>query len=263
MRQCAIYTRVSTEEQVERYSLEAQKEVLTRWAEVLGYEVAATYTDPGYSGAQEDRPALTRLLADAQEGRFAVVLVYRLDRLARKVRLAYDLIERLEQCGVGLMSYSEPNINTTTSIGKAVLGIMAVFAEWERDTFAERSRLGLRKAAQSGRYLGGIVPYGYTVEDGRLTPQPEEAAVVRQIFTWVAERGWSTERVARSSTAWAYLPSTGVRGAGCGGDAPPGSGGEAGCCASSRTARISGSTPTASAPASLSPIWCRWRYRPW
>jgi len=197
MRQCAIYTRVSTEEQVERYSLEAQKEVLTRWAEVLGYEVAATYTDPGYSGAQEDRPALTRLLADAQEGRFAVVLVYRLDRLARKVRLAYDLIERLEQCGVGLMSYSEPNINTTTSIGKAVLGIMAVFAEWERDTFAERSRLGLRKAAQSGRYLGGIVPYGYTVEDGRLTPQPEEAAVVRQIFTWVAERGWSTERVAQ------------------------------------------------------------------
>jgi site-specific DNA recombinase len=95
------------------------------------------------------------------------------------------------------MSYSEPNINTTTPIGKAVLGIMAVFAEWERDTFAERSRLGLRKAAQSGKYLGGIVPYGYTLENGRLTPHPDEAAVVQQMFTWVAERGWSTERVAR------------------------------------------------------------------
>lgn len=197
VQRCALYTRVSTEEQVERYSLEAQQEVLTRWAGVLGYEVAATYTDPGYSGAQEDRPALTRLLADAQEGRFAVVLVYRLDRLARKVRLAYDLIERLERCGVGLMSYSEPNINTTTSIGKAVLGIMAVFAEWERDTFAERSRLGMHKAARMGKYLGGIVPYGYTVEDGRLAPLPEEAAVVQQMFAWVAERGWSTERVAQ------------------------------------------------------------------
>ncbi|MER3444933.1 MAG: recombinase family protein [Meiothermus sp.] len=98
---------------------------------------------------------------------------------------------------MGLMSYSEPNINTTTPIGKAVLGIMAVFAEWERDTFAERSRLGLRKAAQSGKYLGGIVPYGYTVEEGRLTPHPEEAVVVQQMFTWVAERGWSTDRVAR------------------------------------------------------------------
>ena len=194
---CALYTRVSTEEQVERYSLEAQREVLGRWAEALGYEVAETYTDPGYSGAQEDRPGLARLLADAQGGRFRVVLVYRLDRLARKVRLAYDLIERLEGSGVGLMSYSEPSINTTTPIGKAVLGIMAVFAEWERDTFAERSRLGLRKAAQSGKYLGGIVPYGYTVEDGRLAPHPEEAAVVQQMFAWVAERGWSTERVAR------------------------------------------------------------------
>lgn len=197
MKRCALYTRVSTEEQVERYSLEAQREVLERWAGALGYEVADTYTDPGYSGAQEDRPGLARLLTDAREGRFSVVLVYRLDRLARKVRLAYDLIERLEACGVGLMSYSEPNINTTTPIGKAVLGIMAVFAEWERDTFAERSRLGLRKAAQSGKYLGGIVPYGYTVEGGRLSPHPEEAVVVQQMFAWVAERGWSTERVAR------------------------------------------------------------------
>jgi len=197
VRRCALYTRVSTEEQVERYSLEAQREVLSRWAGVLGYEVVETYTDPGYSGAQEDRPALKRLLADAREGRFEGVLVYRLDRLARRVRLAYELIERLEEYGVGLMSYSEPSINTTTPIGKAVLGIMAVFAEWERDTFAERSRLGMRKAAQSGRYLGGIVPYGYTVEDGRLAPLPEEAAVVRQMFAWVAERGWSTERVAQ------------------------------------------------------------------
>ncbi|MBT1582382.1 recombinase family protein, partial [Klebsiella pneumoniae] len=88
----------------ERYSLEAQREVLGRWAEALGYEVAETYTDPGYSGAQEDRPGLARLLADAQGGRFQVVLVSRLDRLARKVRLAYDLIERLEGSGVGLMS---------------------------------------------------------------------------------------------------------------------------------------------------------------
>lgn len=194
---CALYTRVSTEEQVERYSLDAQREVLERWASALGYEVVETYTDPGYSGALEDRPGLKRLLSDASEKRFAVVLVYRLDRLARKVRLAYDLIERLEDSGVGLMSYSEPNINTTTPIGKAVLGIMAVFAEWERDTFAERSRLGIRKAAQSGRFLGGIVPYGYTIQDGRLAPQPEEAAVVQQMFAWVVERGWSTERVAR------------------------------------------------------------------
>jgi len=194
---CALYTRVSTEEQVERYSLEAQREVLERWASALGYEVVETYTDPGYSGAQEDRPGLARLLEAAREKRFEVVLVYRLDRLARKVRLAYDLIERLEACGVGLMSYSEPSINTTTPIGKAVLGIMAVFAEWERDTFAERSRLGMRKAARMGKYLGGIVPYGYTVEDGRLVPHPEEAAVVQQVFTWVAERGWSTERVAK------------------------------------------------------------------
>jgi site-specific DNA recombinase len=193
---CAIYTRVSTEEQVERYSLETQREVLSRWAEALGHEVVDTYVDPGYSGALEDRPGLNRLLADAKDRRFDVLLIYRLDRLARKVRLAYDLIERLENAGVGLMSYAEPNINTTTPIGKAVLGIMAVFAEWERDTFAERSRLGIRKAIRMGKYFGGVVPYGYTVENSRLALHPDEAAVVAQMFTWVAEKGWSTNRVA-------------------------------------------------------------------
>jgi len=178
------YSRVSTLEQAgqDRHSLEAQRDALGRYAAALDYTVVGTYTDPGYSGATIERPDLTRLIEDARSKKFDVVLVYRLDRLARRVQLAYELIEILESCGVAMMSYAEPSINTTTPMGKATLGMMAIFAEWERDTFIERSRLGMRKAVEKGHFSGGVVAYGYEVIEKRLVIHPEEAEVVREVY---------------------------------------------------------------------------------
>ena len=211
------YCRVSTDEQAERHSLGAQEDALTRYAEAMNFTLAGSYVDPGYSGANAERPGLTQLLHHAAEKRFDVVLVYRLDRLARRVQLAYNLIEELSTNGVALKSYAEPMIDTTTPMGKAILGMMAVFAEWERDTFIQRSQLGLRKAIEKGKYSGGIVAYGYAVNEGRLVIQPEEAEVVRLVFRLCTERGWSTIRIAEELTRLGYptkyqLDGRGVRG---------------------------------------------------
>ncbi len=201
MIRAALYTRVSTDEQVGNHSLEAQLATLERYASAQGYEVVHAYTDPGHSGATAERPDLQRLLRAAEVRAFDGLLVYRLDRLARRVQLAYSLIEELGKHGVALKSFAEPMIDTTNPIGKAILGMMAVFAEWERDTFIERSQHGLRKAVEKGKYAGGIVAYGYSVEDGVLVEHPESADVVRLIFQLCVEHGLSTIRIAEHLTA--------------------------------------------------------------
>ncbi|WP_339096239.1 recombinase family protein [Deinococcus sp. VB142] len=196
----AIYTRVSTEEQTENYSLEAQASILKAFADQQGSVVVAEYVDAGQSGTKLERPALTRLLADAQAKQFDTVLIYRLDRLARRTHLAYSIIQQLADAGVGVRSYSEPQIDSTTPMGKVALGVTAIFAELERDTFLQRSKDGMRKAVEKGYYTGGIVAYGYKVEDRRLVIHEEEAEVVRMIFGWCVERRWSNIKIAAELT---------------------------------------------------------------
>lgn len=197
MKRCATYARVSSAEQVENTSLDNQAAKLDALADSMGLTVARRYVDPGHSGAKRDRPGLTQLLADAQAGLFDVVLVYRLDRLARSTYLAYSIIQELADLGVGVRSASEPQIDSTTPMGRMSLGVTAVFAELERDIFMQRSREGTRRAVERGQYAGGIVAYGYTVKDKRLVIHPEEAKIVRMVFGWCVERGWSTVRIAQ------------------------------------------------------------------
>ncbi|MDO4246863.1 MAG: recombinase family protein [Deinococcus sp.] len=200
MTRAAIYTRVSTEEQTENYSLEAQASILKAFADQQGSVVVAEYVDAGQSGTKLERPALTRLLADAQAKQFDTVLIYRLDRLARRTHLAYSIIQQLADCGAGVRSYSEPQIDSTTPMGKVALGVTAIFAELERDTFLQRSKDGMRKAVEKGYYTGGIVAYGYKVEDRRLVIHEEEAEVIRMIFGWCVERRWSNIKIAAELT---------------------------------------------------------------
>lgn len=195
----AIYTRVSTEEQTENYSLETQASILADFTDSQNLTIVRQYVDAGYSGTKLDRPALKELLVDAKDGLFETVLIYRLDRLARSTRLAYTIIEQLMDSGVGVRSYSEPQIDSTTPMGKVSLGVTAIFAELERDTFIQRSKDGIRKAAESGHYVGGIVAYGYHVVNKKLAIHEEEAEVIRMIFAWT-EKGWTTVRIADELT---------------------------------------------------------------
>jgi len=198
----ALYARVSTEEQAKNFSIETQLDQLHRYCQQHGYEVAEEYIDPGFSGTTLQRPALSKLLKDAQVKRFDCVVVYKLDRLFRSNRHMYNTIFEWEELGIALASVTEP-FDTTTTMGKAYLGMASTFAEWERNTFIERSRDGMRKAIEKGQYSGGIVAYGYRLnpDTKQLEIDEQEAKVVRDMFSWLINDKMSCYTIAQMLNA--------------------------------------------------------------
>ena len=158
----AAYLRVSTEEQAEQgISIPAQKARITAYCQAQGWNLYNFYIDDGYSGKNLDRPAMQKLIADAKDQAFAAIVVIKLDRLSRRQKDVLYLIEDVfEPNYVGFKSVSEP-FDTTTPFGKAAIGMMAVFAQLERETIIERVKEAKKEAARQGRFMGGPVPYGY------------------------------------------------------------------------------------------------------
>ncbi|NMP21859.1 recombinase family protein [Sulfobacillus harzensis] len=180
----ALYCRVSTLEQSsEGLSLGAQEDRCRAFAHAKGWQVVQVYVDGGASGKSLDRPAMRRLLADAQQRVFDTVLFYRLDRLSRRQRdILYLLEEVFNPLGIGIQSATEP-FDTTTPMGKAMLGMLAVFAQLERETIVERTKMGRAQSLKLGRWQGGKVPYGYRrTGRGQLAPDPVTAPIVRSLF---------------------------------------------------------------------------------
>lgn len=183
----ALYTRVSTLEQANKgFSLDAQREKLSAYAKSQGYEIFDVYEDDGYSGKDLVRPAVTRLLEHIKAHLVDVVIVYRLDRLTRRVRDIIELLDDvLEPNGVKLYSLHE-QIDVSSPFGRAALKINATFSELERETITERMVMGKEQAIRSGKWLapGKKLPFGY-----RKNPTtnfyeviPEEADMVRKIY---------------------------------------------------------------------------------
>jgi site-specific DNA recombinase len=188
----ALYLRVSSEEQRDRETIEIQREFLSEYCKLYGLEVAANYADDGVSGTLgvHERPEGRRLLDDAATGKFDAVIVYRLDRLGRKLLVTVEAHDRLQEAGVALLSATEA-IDTSTPSGRLIFQMLASFAEYDRQSIIERTRAGLRRAFKNGRH-GGVIPYGYDIApDGAFVVVEEEAAVVRQIITNIAEGGSS------------------------------------------------------------------------
>jgi site-specific DNA recombinase len=180
----AGYVRVSTDEQArEGCSLDNQEARIRAYAESQEWELVEMYREEGFSGKTTDRPQLQRLLADVKARWVDVVLVYRVDRLTRKQKDLWFLLEDVfEKHKVGFKSVVEP-FDTTTAQGKAFLGMLAVFAQLERDTIAERTKDALANKIANGENVGAPA-YGYKVEDGKLVPVPEEQevlALIRQL----------------------------------------------------------------------------------
>lgn len=178
----ALYLRVSTQEQTENYSIEAQRERLEAYCKSKGWTVYNTYVDGGYSGANMDRPALQQMLSDLPN--IDVVLVYRLDRLSRSQRDTLTLIEDyFLTANVDFVSITE-TLDTSTPFGKAMIGILSVFAQLERETITERMRLGQIKRAEEGlAAMGGDYdPAGYARQEGQLIIKPDEAEHIRTTF---------------------------------------------------------------------------------
>lgn len=209
---CAIYTRKSTEEglQQEFNSLDAQREAgeaFIKSQQHEGWECVPTqYDDGGFTGANMDRPALRRLLADIEAGKIDCVVVYKVDRLSRSLLDFGKIIEAFDRHNVSFVSVTQA-FNTATSMGRLILNVLLSFAQFEREMISERTRDKIAAARRKGKWSGGMPVLGYNVVQSKLVVDPGEAEKVRQIFDLYLERqsmlavanelesrGWTTKR---------------------------------------------------------------------
>ena len=186
----AIYVRVSTEEQAtEGFSIHAQKDKLTKYAEVSDYNIVDYYIDDGISGKNlNERPEVTRLINDVKSGKINNVLVYKLDRLTRSVKDLIYLIELFDKYNCTFNSQTE-KIDTSNAVGRMFVKIIGIFAEFERENLAERVTFGYEQKTKEGNYTNcnGVFGYDYLVGKGKLIINKEEAYYVRKIYEWYLE----------------------------------------------------------------------------
>lgn len=182
MKRAALYIRVSTLEQAqEGYSVGEQKERLIAYCKAKDWIIADIYVDGGYTGSNLKRPGIQKLITETDK--FDLVLVYKLDRLSRSQRDTLYLIEEVFRPNdVDFISMQE-SFDTSTPFGKAMVGLLAVFAQLEREQIKERTRMGRVARAKTGLYHGGgNIPIGYDYKDGHLVVNPYEAEQVRMIY---------------------------------------------------------------------------------
>jgi len=193
---CAIYTRKSTEEGLEQSfnTLDAQREASEAYIlsqQLEGWTVLRQkYDDGGFTGANMDRPALKRLLADVESGVVNCVVVYKVDRLTRSLLDFSRIIEVFDRHGVTFVSVTQ-QFNTTNSLGRLTLHILLSFAQFEREMISERTRDKMRAARRKGKWVGGNPVLGYDIgpQGGVLILNPEESQQVREIFGLYLEYG--------------------------------------------------------------------------
>lgn len=206
MEKVAVYCRVSTEEQKQKQSIETQTEYAKQYCQREGYLMVDCYEDNGVSGTIpfEERKASNRLLQDAKIGKFKTVLVYKLDRLGRDLQIILETVFKLNALGVHIKSMTE-TLDRSNAQGRFIFNLFANMAEWEKEQIRDRTIDGKYRKARSGRFPGGIVPYGYRLTSDKLFEIDETqiagnslspAEVVRQIFKWIGEEGMSTIAVA-------------------------------------------------------------------
>jgi site-specific DNA recombinase len=190
----ALYLRISTDEEHQPFSLEAQRLKLEACVPTQpGWVHTATYEDQ-VSGAKASRPELDRAMRDAKLGRFDVLLVYRVDRFARSLKVLVHLLEEMETAGVAFRSATEP-IDTSTATGRMLVQLLGVFAEFERATIIDRVVNGMERKAARGGWPGGRLPYGLRLDDeGRLATVPEEFSTVERVFTRYADESSAARR---------------------------------------------------------------------
>ena len=187
MNKVALYVRVSTTSQLEEgYSIEEQKAKLESYCDIKDWHVYKVYTDGGFSGSTTERPALEQLVQDAKSKLFDTVLVYKLDRLSRSQKDTLYLIEDVFlKNNIEFVSLLE-NFDTSTPFGRAVIGLLSVFAQLEREQIKERMQLGKLGRAKSGKsMMWAKTSYGYNYdkETGSMTVNEYEALAIKEIFT--------------------------------------------------------------------------------
>ncbi len=209
----ATYIRVSSEEQVEGYSLDAQTRAVKLYAEAHDWEIVHQYRDEGKSARSDDlakRPAFAKMLADAEAGRFDVLVVHKLDRFSRNLRMTLETLERLNNANVAFVSISE-SMDFSTPIGKVILATLGAFAQYYSDNLSHETKKGKQERKRQGLY-NGFLPFGVMKNDGGIpVPNPESYPGLLLAFQSAAE-GCSDREVTDILNAAGYRTS-GNRGA--------------------------------------------------
>lgn len=170
---------------MEGYSIEAQKEFLLNYAKAKEFTEYEYYIDGGFSGKDLERPAIQKLIKDVKNRKIDCVIVFKLDRISRSQKDTLYLIEEVfNKYHVGFVSIRE-NFDTTSPFGKAMVGILSIFAQLERETILERTKIGIQKRAENGYWKGGgkdPFPYAYDKNTGTLIPIPEQVELLHKMI---------------------------------------------------------------------------------
>src|SRR6201747_2125995 len=191
---CAIYTRVSTDQGLDQdfNSLDAQYEASQSYIKSQAHAgwqlIRSRYDDGGYSGGSTERPALQQLLTDIRARKLDVIVVYKVDRLTRSLADFAKLVELFDAHGVSFVSVTQ-QFNTTTSMGRLTLNVLLSFAQFEREVTSERIRDKIAASKRKGLWVGGNLPLGYEMKEGKIAVVEEEAELVRSIYRRYLELG--------------------------------------------------------------------------
>ena len=200
----AIYIRVSTLDQAERgYSLDAQEKALRKWCEDHGHEVFFLYADRGISAKDIlHRPEMRHLLEDAKRHKFDIVIFWALSRFTRSVQDLYFTMENFKKLGIDMISYTE-SFDTSSPMGRAMVGMLGIFAQLERELTGERVAAALRERAEQGkRTCSEVLGYDLAGKDS-FTINQKEAEYVRFCFDYYIKKQNLT-RVAEEAKRLGY-----------------------------------------------------------
>ncbi len=187
VKNCAVYTRKSTEEGLDQNfnSLDAQREACLAYITSQKAEgwlpVKTNYDDGGYSGGNIERPGLKKLIEDIKAGKVDIIVVYKIDRLTRALMDFAKLVELFDKHQVTFVSVTQ-SFNTTTSMGRLTLNVLLSFAQFEREVTGERIRDKIAASKKKGIWMGGPIPLGYDLKDRNLLINEKEAGLIRKIY---------------------------------------------------------------------------------
>ena len=195
----AIYVRVSTQQQAEKYSLDAQKRILSDYCDHNGYEYEI-YEDAGISGETiEDRPAIKKMLADIPEGSYDIVLVIELERLSRSEELLDWLVIKkiLRDNGVKLATANQM-FDLADDEDDFLTDLFGALSKREKKKIIRRMKRGKHQAMSEGRYAGGYLAYGYTYDyqTKELQIEPTQVEAIRLIFRLCVQENMRTRQIA-------------------------------------------------------------------
>jgi DNA invertase Pin-like site-specific DNA recombinase len=166
MKRVVIYARVSSTEQLNGYSLDAQIDLCREWANEQGYKVVQVYTEPGKSAKTDNRPQFQRMISNVQTGQAGAVVIHKVDRFARNLLDLLQYKKLLKDVGVSVYSVSEEFLNGDSPENELVLRIIGATAEFVARNIGLEAKKGQDAMARAGRFPGSKLPAGYTRGDG-------------------------------------------------------------------------------------------------